>query len=72
LTSFDAKKFLPAQPLEPWQLPDQGITLAASRKGSFDSHVSAEKGPEAHFWTRMPTIYHVCHCSGCHVNRVRV
>jgi len=45
--SVDAKKTLPAQPLEPWQKPDQDITLAASRKGSFDSHVSAEKGPKA-------------------------
>jgi len=47
LISVDAKKFLPEQPLEPWQIPDQDITLASSRKGSFDSHVSAEKGPEA-------------------------
>ena len=47
MISVDAKKSLPAQPLEPWQIPDQDITLAASRKGSFDSHVSAEKGPEA-------------------------
>ena len=45
--SVDAKKSLTAQPLEPWQIPDQDITLAASRKGPFDSHVRAEKGPEA-------------------------
>jgi len=47
LTSFDAKKLLPAQPLEPWQKPEQDITLVASSKGSFDSHVRAEKGPKA-------------------------
>ena len=47
LTSVDAKKLLPAQPIEPWQTPDLDLSRAASRKGSFDSHVSAEKGPEA-------------------------
>jgi len=47
VVSVDAKISLPAQPLEPWQIPDHDITLAASRKGSFDSHVNAKKGPEA-------------------------
>ena len=45
MTSFDAKKCLP--PLETWQILDQDITVAASTKGSFDYHESAEKGPEA-------------------------
>jgi len=69
------KKFLLAQPLETWQIPDQDVTLAASRKGSFDSHVSAEKGPEATTYSILDSNANdncVRHCSGCHVNLVRV
>ena len=66
------KKFLPAQPLEPWQIPDQDITLAASRKGSFDSHVSAEKGREAISGLACQRYIISAICSGVHVHWVRV
>jgi len=67
--TVDAKKSLPAQLLEPWQIPDQDITLAASRKGSFDSYVSAEKGPEAISGLACPPLLRLSRAPGPRVVR---